>query len=849
MVEAMVDDLEAFVHEEEQQEQDQVLPPAMALARGQSYTVDANQEEQTCVSSVTGMYDLYPPTGNMYPVLTRMDSEGDDGKPGLHSVLFPAAEETDTHVTSTSTAFGSSVGKSELEQTEASILQAAAADGKLGLPAGTSPQILPEKGGKGGLDNSRKGLGQTKESILKANGADIEEGQKASINEPAGESAQSATGKSASVPGNIKEGTPFATNMNEQQLLLVVQQNFESYAGTAKLEGNTGIDTEQRIENPTKTLEDNITSIDSTQPLGLLPSRNITLTAPGRNITPTAPGAFNVGPFTPNEDEDQNPTITEPSPAAPHDNSNQSGLPARNNVGTVAVAGAVAVARPVAENEAPTQIARPDKEFKNKKTRSSTLVISILLGCLLVIGVTVGSICGAGICTGSNADMETQAPTSIRFFVLAEIQDKIVKTFGRDYFPTTNGEVELEPGHPRIQALNWLVFEDPLQLTPDADHLLQRFIMALTYLQTSQNTGWRICEQSMTTETCWMDVRGRGEESTNRWLTGVHECGWAGVYCEDETMNMTSLELENVGLNGPLPMELASLPELKRLRLAGNVLYGTIPISYSSFPSLTSLDLEHNKLSGKIPTDWFGTRLEGALFTNNSLTGTIPTEVGLFDTKYFRFGSNSLSGSIPTELFRPREGKSVSLAFDDNLLTGTLPTEIGRFHGSNAVISYSFGGNPLTGNIPSEISLLGGSLREFLLGGTALNGTLPEELFASCTEIYGFDVSSSDLTGTISTSLEQMTRLRYFDISNNRFHGTIPQQLSALTELRKFHVNGNNLSGSIPHSICALARPQIESFEVAADCLPTEGVHDPLVECSCCTLCCDGESRDYCLEQ
>ncbi|CAB9512107.1 leucine Rich Repeat [Seminavis robusta] len=476
------------------------------------------------------------------------------------------------------------------------------------------------------------------------------------------------------------------------------------------------------------------------------------------------------------------------------------------------------VANPVEENEEPTQIARPGHLHGNTGSTSMTLMILVLIGSLLFVGAIVGSICGAGLCSNQEGDVETQAPTSIRYSVLEDIKNRIEEAFGPDYFPEND---EPEPTQPKFKALDWIVFDDPLQLNPHASNLLQRFILSLTYFQTSRESDWLDCGPSTTAndETCWIRMRGF-ESVASRWLTGVHECQWAGIYCDGEK-DIAQLQLYQNGLNGPLPTELASLTALESMHLKGN------------------------QLTGSIPLELFGTKLSSLSLANNSLTGTVPTEVGLFDGTVLQFGSNSLSGSIPTELFQT--GKRITtFRFNDNMLTGTLPTEIAALHGLNQLIVY-LQGNPLRGTIRSEIGLLQGSLKELDISWTHMDGSLPEELFTKCTNLISLRVSNCGLTGTISTGLQLLTNIQTFDVSNNKFHGTIPKQLSDLTELRQFIVNGNGLSGSMPSAVCALADPGKEYFEVTADCLPSEGTGNPMVECSCCTLCCDGDAEDYCL--
>ncbi|CAB9511153.1 receptor-like protein kinase [Seminavis robusta] len=334
---------------------------------------------------------------------------------------------------------------------------------------------------------------------------------------------------------------------------------------------------------------------------------------------------------------------------------NQAPTPTHNINGLV-------VANQVEENEEPTQIARPDNLHGENKSTYMTRMILVLIGSLLIVGVLVGSICGAGLCSNKKeGDVKTQAPTSVRDFVLEDIQNRIEDALGPDYFPKNN---EAEPTQPKFKALDWIVFEDPLQLNLEANNLLQRFIVILTYFQTSRESEWLYCGPSTTAneETCWIPDLYGSESLTIRWLTGVHECQWAGIYCDTEK-NITGLWLWDNGLNGPLPTELANIPALE------------------------SINFEGNQLTGSIPVELFGNKLSSLQFANNSLTGTVPTEVGLFDGTWLGFGSNSLSGSIPTEVFQVGKGYQLDILLDDNMVRQP-------FHGNGTSVIFNFWSRP-----------------------------------------------------------------------------------------------------------------------------------------------------------
>ncbi|XP_024315142.1 receptor-like protein kinase At3g21340 isoform X2 [Brachypodium distachyon] len=69
---------------------------------------------------------------------------------------------------------------------------------------------------------------------------------------------------------------------------------------------------------------------------------------------------------------------------------------------------------------------------------------------------------------------------------------------------------------------------------------------------------------------------------------------------------------------------------------------------------------------------------------------------------------------------------------------------------------------------------------------------------ASRPRITSLNMSSSGLTGNISTSFADLKALQYLDLSNNNLTGSIPDALSELPSLTVIDFSGNQLHGSIP---------------------------------------------------
>ncbi len=122
------------------------------------------------------------------------------------------------------------------------------------------------------------------------------------------------------------------------------------------------------------------------------------------------------------------------------------------------------------------------------------------------------------------------------------------------------------------------------------------------------------------------------------------ECTWFGVTCDAEETTVLQLDLEQNGLVGTLPPELANLVHLQFLSF--------YTFSFSGVPTPPA----PNDLTGPIPPEWGNLsdlrELDlGASGWGDGLTGTIPPELGnLTKLEFLSLGGNHLSGPIPPEL-------------------------------------------------------------------------------------------------------------------------------------------------------------------------------------------------------
>eukprot|EP00797_Seminavis_robusta_P018910 Sro2846_g338420.2 (493) ;mRNA; r:9143-10920 len=254
-------------------------------------------------------------------------------------------------------------------------------------------------------------------------------------------------------------------------------------------------------------------------------------------------------------------------------------------------------------------------------------------------------------------------------------------------------EIKTEESSPYVRALEWILYSDPLQLDPtmeDVSRVQQRYLMALFYFSLSQDGEWLSCnppdvEQADVNSFCVhqeykaaeMGAAARYEpKDAHRWLSGVHECCWAGVQCDDDGDEVEMIELGGYNLNGELLPEVGFLSGLKRLYLTDNSLVGSIPSHLGLLNDLEYLSIAMNGLEGWIPSELCDLRnLKSLVLNHNALEGTI-LECFEWMTQLERIvlSHNQLTGIVTPKLGRLRDLKE--LRIEGNRITGPMVDQL-----------------------------------------------------------------------------------------------------------------------------------------------------------------------------
>jgi hypothetical protein len=171
--------------------------------------------------------------------------------------------------------------------------------------------------------------------------------------------------------------------------------------------------------------------------------------------------------------------------------------------------------------------------YQNRRCRLYGIVGSVCFVVLVVLlSVTI-------VVTGKNSSNGLETTLAPTMSPTTERENSY-----RKYFASVVGEQIYQPGTPHYSAANWIVNEDPMQMSATDPNLLQRFMMAFLYFHTTDNgkAPWVSCNPPKQGEddTCVaLDFKRQEDDSityvprsgATRWLSGQDECNWEGVEC------------------------------------------------------------------------------------------------------------------------------------------------------------------------------------------------------------------------------------------------------------------------------------------------------------------------------
>eukprot|EP00585_Thalassiosira_rotula_P004091 CAMPEP_0196142354 /NCGR_PEP_ID=MMETSP0910-20130528/11563_1 /TAXON_ID=49265 /ORGANISM="Thalassiosira rotula, Strain GSO102" /LENGTH=688 /DNA_ID=CAMNT_0041403657 /DNA_START=40 /DNA_END=2106 /DNA_ORIENTATION=- len=454
---------------------------------------------------------------------------------------------------------------------------------------------------------------------------------------------------------------------------------------------------------------------------------------------------------------------------------------------------------------------------------------------------------------------------------------------------------------PRKRALEWILHYDQQQLDSDDVRLYQRYVLAL-FAIALDSLAWLTCGEHrkfgnetefFVTEDCGMTNAATGVyESHKVWLSSTDECEWYGVICSKDDV-VRGVELMGNSLIGEIPPEISQLRFLQYLALNGNCLYGTIPPEFGNMPNLLSLELHGNGLSGKLPTELYdASKLQllnvamqysynsVCIMSNNTYVNTV-YERGGVTSRDLNFGligqvldsnvtkwtsmkglhlfDNSFSGKVSDEVGSLKY--LVYLRAHNNRLSSILPNKLTNLKKTREVYLYR---NEMYYGIPSRIGDME-DLEDLRLHENEMDGEIPDSLYSlrklknlwlqdtvHCEDVQGkgYECSADSdfgFSGTISTKIGNLKKLKALYINNNPIGGVIPTEIGLCEDLTELHIHKTNIGGSSPEELCLLRDKNLNNERnvgvLYADCRPNNKTQDPFFACDCCTDCCDHTTK------
>lgn len=285
--------------------------------------------------------------------------------------------------------------------------------------------------------------------------------------------------------------------------------------------------------------------------------------------------------------------------------------------------------------------------FRNRRFRLYSLLACTLI--VVMIAGVVGLLTTKSEASPVDESAPVAAPTRVGSLGIEEQLELVV-----------GAEVLNDPESAHFLAKEWIINDDPLQLTSTSDNLVQRYLLAVIYFKFHESGDWLSCnartEDDPDDFCLYQKLIGvfpvtYSSVTWYRWLSGIHECSWAGLFC-DEFNQLRSIELMGQEISGTLPMEFKYFPFLQGINFGWNEMHGTLPPEWGELPHLLNLEVHYNQITGGIPSEWTTAKnLQLLNLASNELTGTIPNDIGgMSNLRGIFLFENSLTGTFPTEL-------------------------------------------------------------------------------------------------------------------------------------------------------------------------------------------------------
>jgi Leucine-rich repeat (LRR) protein len=284
----------------------------------------------------------------------------------------------------------------------------------------------------------------------------------------------------------------------------------------------------------------------------------------------------------------------------------------------------------------------------------------------------------------------------------------------------------------------------------------------------------------------------------------IEGINWVGEL--PEWMNfLDRVDFFNCSFTGQIPGSYASMSRL-RIRNCPN-LEGGLPEQFATFRG-TVFEWINDPVEGPWGFPWGNEFIE---FSKNfygnpkANVGQLPDWIGLWGSTNIVLRGVGITGPIPEGLNQNANLRVLDLSYNPGL-TGTIPEWLQAR--SMTYMDVSHTGLTVT-EIPTWINNNNWRrLTTLGLAGLGIEGNIPDFMWTRYLELGTLDLSNNKLTGTIPSTIGNLTRLSTLNLSNNLLEGELPATFETTGYFLGQHslvlldLSGNeNLSGMLPQRL------------------------------------------------
>uniref|UniRef100_A0A8R7QM34 Protein kinase domain-containing protein n=1 Tax=Triticum urartu TaxID=4572 RepID=A0A8R7QM34_TRIUA len=278
------------------------------------------------------------------------------------------------------------------------------------------------------------------------------------------------------------------------------------------------------------------------------------------------------------------------------------------------------------------------------------------------------------------------------------------------------------------------------------------------------------------------------------WNRSTSFCSWEGVTCHRRPARVVELRLNGTGLVGTLSPVIGNLTFLQMLDLDSNSLHGNIPASLGHLRRLHGLYLSKNFFSGTLPANLSSCiSMTEMCVDNNKLGGGISAKLGekLTYLTFMSLRNNIFTGTIPMSLANLSNLQLLDLS--DNQQMGSIPPGLSSIQ---SMRYFNLGSNLLTVMLPPSLYNWSSSIQVFAVGLNMLYGSILDDIGSKFPNLKYLLLGANNFTGTIPSSISNISSLISLDLAHNKFSGYVPPTFGRLIGLQQLSLSYNKLKAN-----------------------------------------------------